>query len=299
VTSKSPIRAGGVVLLRETPKGRQTLLVHRPRHKDWSLPKGKVDRGESILESAVRECREESGIQPILGPPLGRQRYQVLGRPKTVDYWLARVGRDHGFKRNDEVDKIRWVNQDEASKLLTYKRDVKFMNAAFALPETVGLLIVRHGAARKRSSFKGDDTDRPLAARGRRQSKRLVSLLNAYGVAKLFSSPATRCLETVEPYADSSGAKIKREVAFGEENHQRKPAAALRRAKSLSRNRASIAVCSHRPVLPDILTAVTLLSGSESRLTKTPLRPASVIVAHRAKIKGDWTVIGIERHDLE
>ena len=298
MASRTTIRAGGVVLLRETKKERQTLLIHRPHHDDWSLPKGKVNEGERTLLAAARECHEETGIRPTLGPPLGRQRYQVMGRSKTVDYWAAWVGDDLGFRPNDEVDRVRWVNQKDAERLLSYSRDVKTMKRAFALPPTTPLLIVRHASATKRSSFSGSDNNRPLSRRGERQAQKLTDVLAAYGIESLVSSPAARCADTLRPFAESAKLKLKLESAFNEPEHESKPKRTQRSARALVRRKEAIAICSHRPVLPDILKAVADLSGLDTRLASAPLKPTSLIVAHRARHKGKWTIVATERHAI-
>jgi len=110
--------AGGVVL-----SDGQVLLVHRPRYDDWTLPKGKLDRGESFEEAALREVEEETGLVCRLGDELPSSEYRDnKDRPKIVRYWLMEV--DGGeFEANDEVDEVRWVSLDEAADELTYERD--------------------------------------------------------------------------------------------------------------------------------------------------------------------------------
>ena len=285
--------------MREKAGRTQTLLVHRPRQRDWSLPKGKANNGETIIECAVRECWEETGIRPVLGPSLGQQCYRVGGRPKTVDYWVARIGRNYGFTPDAEVDATRWVTQKEARSLLTYKRDVVFMEAGFALPATVALIVVRHATALKRVAFNGEDLDRPLTAKGQLQAIRVVPILEAYGVSRLVSSPAQRCLQTLLPFSAQSRIKIRPETAFSESAHERAAEVATRRAADLARTRKAIALCSHRPVLPDILSALDDMRGFDSDLMSTPLRPTSMIVAHRTKRRGKWVIVDTERHETD
>ena len=98
--------AGGVVLDSE---GR-VALVHRPRYDDWSLPKGKLDPGESFEQAALREVEEETGLRARLVRELPSIRYSDnKGRPKVVRYWLMEVAEDPGFQPNDEVDELRWL----------------------------------------------------------------------------------------------------------------------------------------------------------------------------------------------
>jgi 8-oxo-dGTP diphosphatase len=112
--------AGGVVL---DDEGR-VVLVHRPRYDDWTLPKGKLDRGESFEEAALREVEEETGLRCRLVRELPSIEYaDAKGRSKVVRYWLMEEEADIGFVPNDEVDELRRLPIGEALALLTYDRD--------------------------------------------------------------------------------------------------------------------------------------------------------------------------------
>jgi 8-oxo-dGTP diphosphatase len=116
--------AGGVVL---DDRGR-VAIVHRPRYDDWSLPKGKLDPGETFEEAALREVWEETGMRCALGDELDPVRYRDnKGRPKIVRYWLMHVEDDPGFVPNDEVDELRWVTPGEAAEQLTYPHDAELV----------------------------------------------------------------------------------------------------------------------------------------------------------------------------
>jgi 8-oxo-dGTP diphosphatase len=121
------VRAGGGVVL--DPEGR-VALVHRPRYDDWTLPKGKLDRGESFEDAAVREVEEETGMRCRLVRELPSSEYlDPKGRSKLVRYWLMEVEHDPGFVPNNEVDELRWVPVDEAPALLTYARDAEILGS--------------------------------------------------------------------------------------------------------------------------------------------------------------------------
>jgi 8-oxo-dGTP diphosphatase len=116
--------AGGVVV-----RDGQVALVHRPRYDDWTLPKGKLDPGESFEQAALREVEEETGLHAHLVRELPGASYDVSGRPKIVRYWLMEVDDDSPFVPNDETDELRWVGLDEALRLLTYERDRDVLRA--------------------------------------------------------------------------------------------------------------------------------------------------------------------------
>jgi 8-oxo-dGTP pyrophosphatase MutT (NUDIX family) len=118
------VRAAGGVVWRRTAAGEvEVLVVHRPRYDDWSLPKGKCDRGESYRDAAVREVAEETGAVCRLGPELPDVRYlDHKGRTKRSRYW-AMEHRRGDFEPNDEVDEVRWLPLPAAMALLSYPHD--------------------------------------------------------------------------------------------------------------------------------------------------------------------------------
>lgn len=112
--------AGGVVI----DDGR-VLVVHRPRYDDWSLPKGKLDPGETHEQAALREVTEETGHVCELGRLIGDITYtDHRGRSKRVRYWvMTKTDVGPGFAPNHEVDELRWAPLDEVGELLSYDRD--------------------------------------------------------------------------------------------------------------------------------------------------------------------------------
>jgi 8-oxo-dGTP pyrophosphatase MutT (NUDIX family) len=131
------VRAAGGVIWREVtvadeagatrPSG-EIVLVHRPRYDDWSFPKGKLNRGEAWKRAAVREVREETGLQCEPGDELPSTVYtDGKGRTKLVRYWIMRVVGVQAWEPNDEVDKRRWVPIEEAARLLTYVHDQEML----------------------------------------------------------------------------------------------------------------------------------------------------------------------------
>lgn len=289
------LRAAGVVVLRGKPRKREVLTVHRPHRADWSLPKGKVEPGEHILATAVRECDEETGYQIALGPCVGTMEYEAAGRPKRVDYWLAEVIGDEGFAPDDEVDSIAWIPVKDAASHLTYPADVELVQRAASLPPTTPFIVLRHAKAIKRSDFLGDDDDeRPLSGRGRGEAKALAPLLEAFSIRRIHSSSARRCTSTVKPLARRIDIETVLEPALTEHAHEDDPHAAARRILELYTVGDPTVVVSHRPVLPTILdTLATHLEIPVDDNWDSRLAPAAFVVIHR---NAQGAVVGIERY---
>ena len=124
--------SGGVVWRRAGDGSIELVVVHRPRYDDWSLPKGKLDPGESWEDAALREVEEEVGLRCRLGEELPTVSYRDnKGRAKVVRYWLMEpVDGDAPFTPNDEVDDMRWVDTDAAEGLLSYPHDAELVREA-------------------------------------------------------------------------------------------------------------------------------------------------------------------------
>jgi len=277
--------------------GRTVLLVHRPKYDDWSFPKGKLDRGERAAAAAVREVLEETGVPVRLGPPLASQRYPIRGGMKTVVYWTGRPV-DHAadnvdvttYAPNAEIDDVRWVPVDKAAGALTYAYDRVTLTEALELRKrTRTFVVLRHGVARAKRSWHGDDRRRPLLAGGLRQAERLVPVLAAYGVSRLVSSGSTRCTQTLAPYADSCGGRLETDDVFSEEDAT--PKAVRARVADLvadlegaSKHTGGVVLCTHRPVLPWVFDALGL---EDARLEK-----GEMLVVHLRRGR----VVATERH---
>jgi 8-oxo-dGTP diphosphatase len=125
------VKAAGGVVWRRGDDGAEIVIVHRPRYDDWSLPKGKLDDGESWEEAALREVEEEVGLRCRLGDELDPTSYEDRkGRSKVVRYWLMEPKGDPDFRPNDEVDEIRWLAPAEAEAEVSYPHDAELVREA-------------------------------------------------------------------------------------------------------------------------------------------------------------------------
>jgi len=283
MAAKDVLAAGAVVFR----SGRRVLLVHRPQYDDWSFPKGKLDAGEHETAAAVREVDEETGLHVRLGPPLSAQRYPVAdGRMKSVSYWVGRVVGDtdvSGYRPNAEIDQVRWVAYDEALDLLSYDHDQDTLREARRLRRrTRALVVLRHGQARSRKAWRQDDRLRPLVQLGRHQAQRVVPLLAAYDVTRIVSSSSTRCVETVGPYADTTGWKLEVDDGLSEEDAT--ATSVVRLVDDLVTAGTGSVICTHRPVLPAVFDAL----GVED----PGLETGEMLVAHLRQGR----VLATERH---
>src|ERR1022692_3192383 len=177
------IRAAGCVLWRPGARGAEIALVHRSRYDDWSLPKGKREPGEHVLETAVREVAEETGVVVVLGRRLRSTRYQRGERPKVVDYWAARpaaAGPLAGFVPNNEVDRLDWLPVPAARARLSYAPDADVLDAFVSGPvDTIACILLRHAAAGRKGTWPADDLLRPLDTQGLRDAEILAPPLRS------------------------------------------------------------------------------------------------------------------------
>ena len=118
--------AGGVVW-RETPRGREVLLIMRPKRQDWTLPKGHIEKGESWDVAAQREVKEETGYDTVITGFAGYTSYNVKSKPKVVFYWHMEPDGECEFEPNHEVSHYEWVPALEAVDRLTYDKDKELL----------------------------------------------------------------------------------------------------------------------------------------------------------------------------
>jgi 8-oxo-dGTP pyrophosphatase MutT (NUDIX family) len=135
--ARTEISSGGVVYRKVDGQACEVALVYRKRHDDWSLPKGHIEEGETQEETALREVKEETGLDARITQSLGevvyfyRRRNGDLVR-KTVYHFLMEALSDEFGSPNWEVSESRWVPIAEAQTLLTYKNDAGVVAKAMA-----------------------------------------------------------------------------------------------------------------------------------------------------------------------
>jgi 8-oxo-dGTP pyrophosphatase MutT (NUDIX family) len=114
------IQAAGGLVWRQGPSGKELAIIHRRRYQDWSLPKGKLKNGESWRQAALREVREETGCEVMLGDFAGQLDYFVGDTPKRVLFWHMQAVTECQFYPNDEVDAVEWLSPARALERLNY-----------------------------------------------------------------------------------------------------------------------------------------------------------------------------------
>lgn len=293
-TATTPVLAAGAVCWRIRKGKVRILLVHRTQHKDISLPKGKVDPGETLPETAVREIAEETGLVVGLEAPLGQVEYVIpSGRQKVVYYWAAEVDKraieNSTFAPNDEISALEWVSIGKARKRLSYPHDIDIVNV-FAerlkagRARTFAVIVVRHGKAVPPNQWDGPDATRPLLARGTAQAASIAHGLAAYRPRRIFSSPAARCMATIEPLARLTALEVQESPAISQDAYESGEAdidGVLR--KRVKRQKTTV-LCSHGPVIPEIIEEI-------ARLTNTP--PSTEFRSLGSLDTGDFSVFHI------
>lgn len=271
---KNQIVAAGGVLYRPTASGElEVAVVHRTRYDDWSLPKGKRDKGETLPVTAAREIAEETGFAAVLGQFLGATQYSLKGGVrKQVSYWAARAGAGE-FVPNDECDELRWLPVKKATKLVSYDLDEQLLERFDALVAPTVLrarqvLLVRHARAGDRTEWSGNDLLRPLDKKGRYQAEFLSPMLRAFGASAVVSAEPDRCTQTVAPLAEELGVEVVVDERVGDIAADADPVAAADAVRALvSPEIEDVTVVSSQgsaiPELLGVLAEGTLLAGQD------------------------------------
>jgi len=301
--------AAGAVCWRVVDGKIKVLLIHRTRHKDISLPKGKLDPGEVLPQTAVREIAEETGLKVALGVPLGVTNYVMPNhREKVVHYWAAEVTEEavlnSTFVPNNEVAALEWMPVARALASISYKRDAEILKRFQALVDdgltnTFAIIALRHAKAIPAFDFDGRDSARPLTHRGELEARSIVAGLSAFGPTVIRSSTALRCQQTVAPTADALGITVKKTDSIAQDAFENGTSDIRGQVGKRVRRRVTSILCSHGPVLPEIMREVALATGSTklasiSRAGDLPV--AGYTVIHLSRDRPGAGIIAIETH---
>jgi 8-oxo-dGTP diphosphatase len=249
----------------------EVLLIHRPVHGDWSIPKGKAEPGENGRECAEREVREETGLRCRVGQELPSIRYEdSKHRVKTIRYWAAAAGSGR-FAPNEEVDAVRWLSLPAALRTVTEPRDRPAIIALGSrLQSELGirpvprrekmLLLVRGAEMTKREEWDPAAGHRPLAPGGEQAARSLASLGAIFDIERVISAPSIRCAETVAGLARRESLEVER----SEQLTGGRLAATLDLVAQ-SRGTGTV-LCTHEGVMADVLAH--LIRHDRTVLTK-------------------------------
>jgi 8-oxo-dGTP pyrophosphatase MutT (NUDIX family)/phosphohistidine phosphatase SixA len=273
MTDAAPVLAAGAVCWRIVGGKVRILLVQRTQHKDISLPKGKVDPGELLPQTAVREIFEETGLRVGLGAPLGEVNYTIpSGRKKIVYYWSAEVDghalETANFRPNDEIAGLEWVSINKARNRLSYPHDIDIVNT-FAdrwnegRARTFAVIVVRHGKTVSPDAWDGPDATRPLLIRGAAQATAIAPAIAAYRPERILTSTAARCIATITPVATLTGIAPKEVAGISQDAFESSEATVPQILAKRMKSKRNVVLCSHGPVIPELVREI-------AALTKTP-----------------------------
>ncbi|MFK3678356.1 NUDIX domain-containing protein [Microbacterium sp. NPDC090218] len=303
------VYAAGAVVWRIVDGKLRILLIHRTKYRDVTLPKGKVDPGEMLAETAVREVHEETGIRVSLGVPVGVSRYHLASqKQKVVHYWAAEATddaiRESTFVPNREIAALEWVSVKKARSRLSYPVDLEILDFFSNLVDdgvlrTFPVIVLRHAKAMSRSDWDRSDASRPLTDRGRKQAKSIVGPLRAFGVRKIVTSDAVRCVETVTPLAKALDRKPVQTEKISQDAWEDGGSDLRSVVGRRVRSGKPAVLCSHGPVLPGLLSEIALATGTVTGSylgSAADLEPAAFSVVHLSATNPGSGIIAIETH---
>lgn len=287
--SGKTVLAAGAVMYRLTDAGDiEVAVVHRPRYDDWSLPKGKLDRGEALPVTARRELLEETGHECILGQSLGESNYRLKnGAFKRVWYWAARETGGE-FVASDECDRMDWLSVSDAVERVSYELDQSVLatfrsSVAPHADRLRQVVLIRHARAGDRNDWKGDDARRPLDKKGLLQAEYLAPQLRAFGVTNIVTAEPDRCIQTVAPLAEGLGITPLVDHTIGDIGASKSPKSAVKTLMSFVDDG-----------VPDASGTITVLSSQGTaiplileRLTKGTTMAS---LDFSTKKSGQWTL---------
>lgn len=208
------------------------------------------------MEAAVREVREETGVDAVPQLPLPTIRYRTPDSGwKLVQFWAMVAGADVAVPTS-EVDQVVWLPAAEAVHRVSYPTDAELLRHWMALPPVTGVvLLVRHTDAGSRDDWEGDDADRPLSAIGMADAEALSRLLALFSPSRLVSATPLRCRQTLAPLARAVGRPVEPAPVFDEATGD--VVAAAERIRELAVTGGTTVVCSQKTMIPAVLAQVS------------------------------------------
>lgn len=285
------IRAAGALLWRENSDlALEVALIHRPQYDDWSLPKGKVEMGETALQCAYREVFEETGIRATFTRQLETIDYEESGEVKRVKYWAAHCALNNiEFAPNEEVDQMKWLSASQALEQATHDSDKSIIETFMSQEQhTDTLIILRHAKSLERGDWDEEDSLRTLNETGFDQAQLLIKHLAPFAIDELYTSDYTRCVQTVTPIAHARGLSITTVPSLNEESFELDPEKAITFANALKQDEKNILICSHNPVIPSMLRGILSTKLKNKDLIK--LEPGDAWIVHR--VRGE--IVGLD-----
>lgn len=240
------IQASGTILYKNENNAIYIYLIHRPKYNDWSLPKGKSDKINNIIEhpisTAYRETLEESGFAVNIGPLFAIVEYYKKDIKKEIYYWIAEARGITDYPIDvTEIDEGKWLKLDDAIKKLTYEKDkqiLKYLSNDYF--NTIPIIVIRHANA--------SNEDNQLTDKGTLQAALLSKILSAYNTKfNILSSNASRCYETILPYSSITKQEIKFNDLLGNASNNEKSNIQFL-LDIINTNRPTI-LCTHKPIM--------------------------------------------------
>ncbi|MDD2956572.1 MAG: NUDIX domain-containing protein [Oscillospiraceae bacterium] len=124
----------GALVYRTSGRGVELLLLKHKYGGHWSFPKGHVEAGETEIQTALREVKEETGLTVSLHEGF-RHAVEYFPKPnvkKQVVYFLGYAADDHVVKQEEEISEIQWVPLEKADTIVTFKNDKNLIHRAIA-----------------------------------------------------------------------------------------------------------------------------------------------------------------------
>jgi len=208
---------------------------------------------------------------------------------------------------------VSWLPLGQAREQLADTHDDPVISA-FRPLETVPLILLRHASAGCKADWPGDDLSRPLDERGAADAQTLAGLMSCFApVARVISSPALRCSDTVRPYAAGFGGAVETEACLAPYGRSEAFSSRTDLAHALQRllaglvaDRRPAVLCLHRENLPDVLAAACSALGAPAALPADPSLPkggfwvahvAAGGVGHLGTSRAAEGLAGLERYE--